>query len=424
MFGDVDTPAAMGEVNATDNMMARIKQCQTILTGLDIPDDLTGLLTLFGAINNAAAEGAVTDSDTLTAYIKQIVTVLLQFQYDALTYDLELSGAAGDGIDNWPESAGPASGVSVAAVVSQNYDDLQTLLSILGTLAEAAATGAVGTTKTLSGYIKQLVTDLRSALVYLDSIVTDTGTDIPAVLGALNTAAHTGAVGNTTTEMGYLKQLVTDMIILVGVIADGGTAAGAWPAEAFAGTDIGIRQALLYAFNGIRKNGGAALAASKSLVDALGSNGTTLSYGSGSALGAIGTVVVCNTGSALVSSEIKASSEKDLTDIVTGTVLVEDIILETDLTGIAAGANIEIKTTSGFGPATVCSEAVANLGANVRVSMKAASVIPLVPFTMAGTDKLTIGCSGIDCTGAGVLRITIIARRQTDGALIAIPSTL
>lgn len=48
-------------------------------------------------------------------------------------------------------------------------------------------------------------------------------TDVAALIGALNTAAHTGAVDNATTIMGYVKQLITD---LRSQLADGGDASG------------------------------------------------------------------------------------------------------------------------------------------------------------------------------------------------------
>lgn len=80
---------------------------------------------------------------------------------------------------------------------------IATVTAIIGALTTAAHTGAVDTATTVMGYVKQLVTDLRSVLSYM---------------GTMATAAATGAVGTTTTLFGYIKQLVTELQVVDGIV--------------------------------------------------------------------------------------------------------------------------------------------------------------------------------------------------------------
>jgi len=98
------------------------------------------------------------------------------------------------------------------------------LASVLGALADVAATGAVSNAKTAMSMIKQIVTMLLNGTyglsglqVLLAAIPTTAmrGTEsafLASVGGALATAAHTGAVDEATTVMGYSKQLVTAIL--------------------------------------------------------------------------------------------------------------------------------------------------------------------------------------------------------------------
>jgi urease accessory protein UreF len=122
------------------------------------------------------------------------------------------------------------SGGSAAALAS---DDVSTLISVLGALNDAAATGAVTDTDTAMAYIKQLVTegitrdavigalnnaaasgavtDADTLMAYAKQLVTE-GIARDAVIGALNNAAASGAVTDADTMMAYIKQLVTEGI--------------------------------------------------------------------------------------------------------------------------------------------------------------------------------------------------------------------
>jgi len=101
--------------------------------------------------------------------------------------------------------------------------DSAALASVLGALDTAAATGAVSDVKLAMAYLKQLVTTLITvaadvANVDGSSIPTMVGTNnaaLASVLGALNSAAATGAVSDAKVAMAYLKQLVTQNVSLM-----------------------------------------------------------------------------------------------------------------------------------------------------------------------------------------------------------------
>lgn len=97
------------------------------------------------------------------------------------------------------------------SVSSADNTGTATLRQLLGNKGDAAAAGAVTGTDTLTAYIKQLVTEL---------IVVDEFHDVPAadntlnaqineVIGNKSDAAAAGAVTTTDTLVGYIKQLIT-----------------------------------------------------------------------------------------------------------------------------------------------------------------------------------------------------------------------
>lgn len=110
------------------------------------------------------------------------------------------------------------------------------LASVLGALATAASTGAVDEATTVMGYAKQLVTRIEEIVIDVtgingDSIPAMVGTNsafLAAVGGALADAANTGAVDEANTVMQYVKQLVNQISGAAGIHAWAG---GAAPAE-------------------------------------------------------------------------------------------------------------------------------------------------------------------------------------------------
>jgi len=151
------------------------------------------LASVGGALDATAATGAVSDAKTAMGYLKQLITRIEEIVIDVT------------GIN----------GSSIPAMVGT---DSAALASVLGALNDVAATGAVSDAKTQVAYLKQAITRLEEIVIDVtgingSSIPAMVGTDsafLAAVGGALATAAHTGAVDDATTVMGYIKQMATN----------------------------------------------------------------------------------------------------------------------------------------------------------------------------------------------------------------------
>lgn len=81
-------------------------------------------------------------------------------------------------------------------------------IDVLGNKTDAAA--ATPATASIVAMLRYIIAN------YTDDA------EVLALIGAINTAAHTGAVDNLTTVMGYIKQLVTDLRVTKGDLDDGG----------------------------------------------------------------------------------------------------------------------------------------------------------------------------------------------------------
>lgn len=155
------------------------------------------------------------------------------------------------------------------------FTDLE---DIIGTKATAAATGAVTTTDYLMAYIKQLVTELQVVDGIVDNILTDTGMTLSAQI----TALVTDYLGHATHGLAQLETLVDSLETWLGdpsghtlttITAKIGDIArsldliiGArWDASGDLGTDI----AQLLTYTDILDNATNGLANIKSLIDTL-----------------------------------------------------------------------------------------------------------------------------------------------------------
>lgn len=162
---------------------------------------------------------------------------------------------------------------------------------------------------------------------------------------------------------------------------------------------------------------GAQLADSKSIVNALGSDGTTLLYGSGSTLGAIGTEFWIK--KQMVSSAILEATPVDITGVSSGGELaILDVIVKTDGTGLATGTNFEIKSDNAMGLLNIFVETVANLGATKTVDLAGASVTKIKTVLSVGK-KLQVHSTVAACTGGGLIDIYVKFQRLAAGATIA-----
>jgi hypothetical protein len=374
----------------------------------------------------------------------------------------------GDGFAAYPASAAPGNDVSLAEVVSAIYDDTDTISS--ATLPAAPAAGS------LARYIASggtaLGTPLADSKSLVDALgtngtaVTDSAVSVLGAIGANNAANAFGSatvvanadgsvlerqefaqdligasVDGTTTDSLHGK-LGTDTEMADRSVFDllGGDGFAAFPTSEAPGNDVSLAEVLRAVYDDtVTISGGALPAAptanslaafiasggtalgtelddSKSLVDAIGSNGTTLAYGSGSALGAIGTKFWVK--KTLVSSAISQAGV-DVTGVSSGGELaICEILLKTDATGLAGGTNKQVYSNNANGAANILVEGTATLGANKTTCIEDASVSGCGTILETGK-KLSMNSTVADGTGAGTVDVYIQFERLSAGATIA-----
>lgn len=126
----------------------------------------------------------------------------------------------------------------------------------------------------------------------------------------------------------------------------------------------------------------------------------------------------------VVSSSIPNNTQAAgaITGAASGALILEDILIATDATGIVAPTNLEFSTDNVSGAtgagSPILLEAVAALGANVSESKKDATS-HLLPLRLESGKKIFIHGDDAAGTGAGVATITMLFRRETAGATIA-----
>jgi len=114
--------------------------------------------------------------------------------------------------------------------------------------------------------------------------------------------------------------------------------------------------------------------------------------------------------------------DEPLTGAASGSLVLEEIIMQTDGTGLVNPTTIQVvcdnaKGLTG-GTVPLWDEATANLGANATINNALADVNNL-PITLETTKKLYInGDDGVG-TGGGTVDVTMVFRRITAGATIA-----
>lgn len=103
-----------------------------------------------------------------------------------------------------------------------------------------------------------------------------------------------------------------------------------------------------------------------------------------------------------------------------GDVLIENILLETDGTGLATGTNFTIEKDGGTGVLTFLSQVITGLDeGNEQVDMKNASVVSSQFAILDSGQKLVAKCTGSSCTGSGVIDVTLVCRRIADTSAVA-----
>lgn len=130
----------------------------------------------------------------------------------------------------------------------------------------------------------------------------------------------------------------------------------------------------------------------------------------------------------LTSSNVLNSAATDLTSVASGDLVIEQVILVTDATGLAGGTNFEISVNGEtYGIDKPIVEAVSNLGASAQRQYPSAvaaettndnqiTVTCAVPIVLQAGDKLQYGSSGANCTGAGKIMVALKFTRVSEGA--------
>lgn len=103
-----------------------------------------------------------------------------------------------------------------------------------------------------------------------------------------------------------------------------------------------------------------------------------------------------------------------------GELAIEDFILKTNGTGLAAATNLNLLTNNANGVLIFGVTAVSGLGANKTINMANASVTANGRTVLELGKKLQLSCTAADCTGAGTVDVYIKLRRITAGATVTV----
>ena len=107
----------------------------------------------------------------------------------------------------------------------------------------------------------------------------------------------------------------------------------------------------------------------------------------------------------------------DLTDNAFGELLITNVIVKSDATGLAGGTNFQVTTNNANGLTNILVETVANLGANKTVDMSSAS-ISKQPTILENGKKITLKSTVGACTGAGTIDIYLVMEKVDQGASV------
>ena len=246
-------------------------------------------------------------------------------------------------------------------------------------------------------------------------------TSLTAKLGnaTTNVAASLGEPDGATTESIHGK-LGTDTELadrsLFDILVSAGAAA--FPAAAAPANDVSLGAVARDTWDVLRNGtGGAEPGANKSIIDVIGCNGLVDLGGNTSLLyflkWDIGTVFWIK--KTVTSSAITFGVAVPITQASDGILALEDVIFETNVTGLATGTNLRLKHTDTIGAPIVMEETIANLGAYATVDLDTASVRGRRSVLESGT-TMTVQSTIADCTGAGTITIWMKFRRNAVGA--------
>jgi hypothetical protein len=366
---------------------------------------------VLGAMNDAAATGAVTDADTAMAYIKQLVTELqvVDGYHDVPTADVATNTTVRDVVGNKTDAAATvAADKSIMANVKQVTNQGQKIDS--ATLAVNPTAGSLARFVASGG--TALGTPLADSKSLVDALGTNGTTPVDSatsVLGAIgvndadNVMDTSAVVANRDGSLYERSEYAMSQIDKIDsvTLAVSPTAGSLARYVASGGTALGTP-----------------LGDSKSLVDAIGFNGVVKATpGAGNLIGVAGAPFVIK--KALTSSAV-VQAGVDVTAVAAGgDIVIDDIIIQTNATGLAAGTNFTLEKDAGTGLLTFFGETVANLGANKTENLTSGSVVVATgPIVLESGQKIVAKCTVADCTGAGTITLWIKGRRGADGATL------
>lgn len=166
----------------------------------------------------------------------------------------------------------------------------------------------------------------------------------------------------------------------------------------------------------VNKGTGTAVAANKSLADAIGFDGSAAVTATAGMLrtmaGSVFVVKKTLTSSAVVQAGV------DVTAVSTvGDIQIIDVLLQCDGTGLAAGTNFTLECNNTKGSAVFLSTAVSGLGAGAVMDLDSASTTSKTVVLESGK-KIVAKSTVADCTGAGTVDVYLICRRLADNATL------
>ena len=119
----------------------------------------------------------------------------------------------------------------------------------------------------------------------------------------------------------------------------------------------------------------------------------------------------------IISSEISTTTAADLTQPVTGKLLVDNIVLSTDSTGLAGCTTFAIMVNGNtYGTTTIQSHAVTGLGASQTLDLNSTTVKQRI--VLENGAKLQYKGIGGTCSGAGVIRATVFLKKAAANSVI------
>jgi hypothetical protein len=248
------------------------------------------------------------------------------------------------------------------------------------------------------------------------------------VVGQKTDAAVT-AVGTTKSLMAYLKGCLSWL-----TVASADATANAAAKDVIgnksdaAVTSVGTTKSLVAYLKGIlatlrNGTGGTGPGTNASIYDALGYDGVAAIPGTAGMLRTkAGSAFIIQ--STVTSADIPNNTQTGaaITGACSGSVMVEEIVLETDGTGLAGPTNIRLSTDNANGLTgkanPLLSQAVSGLGANKTIQSATATLHKL-PFLLESGKKLYVDGDDAAGTGAGTCRVSIRCRRVGDGDSLA-----